>query len=47
MFWVYRTSTRTTIRETLFSLTYGCEAILPIELGNPNYLRAQDDPGFD
>ena len=29
--WGYRTTTHTATGQTLFSLVYGCEAILPIE----------------
>ena len=29
--WGYRTTTRTAIGQTLFSLVYVCEAVLPIE----------------
>jgi len=31
--WAYRTTTRTPTRETPFRLTYGIEAIIPIEMG--------------
>ena len=31
--WAYRTTVRTPIGETLFSLTYGTEAIIPVEVG--------------
>ena len=31
--WVYRTTTRTPTGETPFKLTYGTEAIIPIEVG--------------
>ena len=31
--WAYKTTARTPIGETLFSLTYGTEAIIPVEVG--------------
>ena len=31
--WAYRTTARTPTRETPFRLTYGTEAIIPIEVG--------------
>ena len=31
--WAYRTTTRTLMRETLFRLTYGTEAVIPVEVG--------------
>ena len=31
--WVYRTTARTPTRETPFRLTYGTEAVIPIEVG--------------
>ena len=33
MLWAYRTTTRSTIGETPFSLAYGCEAMVSIEIG--------------
>ena len=30
--WAYRTSARTTIGETPFRLTYGTEAVIPVEV---------------
>ena len=30
--WAYRTSARTTIGETPFRLTYGIEAVIPVEV---------------
>ncbi|KAL5565429.1 hypothetical protein UlMin_028593 [Ulmus minor] len=35
--WSYRTSFRTTIGETPFSLTYGVDAVVPVELGIPTF----------
>ena len=31
--WAYRTTTRTPSGETLFKLTYGTEAVIPVEVG--------------
>ena len=31
--WAYRTTTRTSIGETPFNLTYGTEAVIPVEIG--------------
>ena len=31
--WVYRTIARTLMGETLFRLTYGIEAVIPVEVG--------------
>ena len=33
--WVYRTTSRRSIRETPFSMTYGAEAVTPLETGFP------------
>nr|XP_027063007.1 uncharacterized protein LOC113689437 [Coffea arabica] len=34
--WAYRTTPRTATQETLFSLTYGVEAVVPAEIGLPS-----------
>ena len=31
--WAYRTTARTPTRETPFKLTYGTEAVIPVEVG--------------
>ena len=31
--WAYRTTMRTPTRETPFNLTYGTEAVIPVEVG--------------
>ena len=31
--WAYRTTTRTLIGKTPFNLTYGTEAVIPVEIG--------------
>ncbi|KAL5583004.1 hypothetical protein UlMin_015446 [Ulmus minor] len=36
--WAYRTTSRTTTGETPFSMTYGTEAVLPVEVGEPSFL---------
>ena len=33
--WTYRTTSRRSIGETLFSMTYGAEAVIPLETGFP------------
>ena len=33
--WTYRTTPQRSIRETYFSMTYGVEAVIPIESGFP------------
>ena len=33
--WTYRTTSRKSIRETPFSMTYGAEAVIPLENGFP------------
>ena len=35
--WAYRTAPQSSIRETPFSLTYGIEVVIPVELEVPNY----------
>ncbi|XP_061345883.1 uncharacterized protein LOC133291613 [Gastrolobium bilobum] len=37
--WAYRTSTQTATGETPFRLTYGCEAMVLIEIGEPSWRR--------
>ncbi|XP_072076505.1 uncharacterized protein [Arachis hypogaea] len=34
--WSYRTTPQTTTRETPFRLTYGVEAVIPVEIGDPS-----------
>ena len=34
--WAYRTIVRTATKATLFSLEYGCEAVLPLEIQIPS-----------
>ena len=41
--WSYRTSHRTATGHTLFSLAYGYEAMLPIELDPPSHRRITYD----
>ena len=33
--WTYRTTPRKSTRETSFSMTYGAEAVIPLETGFP------------
>ena len=35
--WAYRTTTRTPTRETPFRLTYGVDAVIPVEVGLTSY----------
>ncbi|KAI9120288.1 hypothetical protein K1719_007321 [Acacia pycnantha] len=37
--WGYRTSVRTSTGETPFKLTYGCEAMIPVEIGESSWRR--------
>ena len=37
MLWSYRTSFRATTGETPFSLAYGVEVVIPIEIGMPTF----------
>ncbi|XP_070012978.1 uncharacterized protein [Nicotiana sylvestris] len=34
--WIYRTTTKTSTGETSFSLVYGAEALIPVEIGEPS-----------
>ena len=45
MLWDYRTTARTSTRETLFSLAYGTEAVLHVECGIPStrYMWLDED----
>ena len=38
--WAYRTTTRTSTNETLFSLAYRFKAMIFVEVGMPNHRRA-------
>ena len=35
--WAYRTTKRSSIRETPFAMVYGTEAVIPTEIGLPTY----------
>jgi hypothetical protein len=37
--WGYRTSVQTSTQETPFRLTYGCEAMIPVEIGQPTWRK--------
>ena len=37
--WGYRTSVQSSIQETPFRMTYGCEAMIPVELGIPSWRK--------
>ncbi|KAK1398908.1 hypothetical protein POM88_008771 [Heracleum sosnowskyi] len=43
--WSYNTTPRTTTGESPFTLTYGCEAMLPVEIGAGSFRRDNYDPG--
>lgn len=42
--WAYRTTSRTATNETPFSLTYGTEAVVLTEIGEPSFRTQQFDP---
>lgn len=42
--WSYNTTPRSTTGETPFSLTYGCEAMVPVELGAGSFRRDNYQP---
>ena len=44
MLWSYNTTPRSTTGETPFSLTYGCEAMVPVEVGAGSFRRDHYDP---
>ena len=37
--WAYRTTVRTPIGKTPFNLTYGIEAVIPVEIGLTNFRK--------
>jgi transposase InsO family protein len=45
--WSYRTTIKTPIGETPFSLTYGTEVVIPAELGSPSFRVAYYNPGLN
>ena len=42
--WTYKTTTRTPTGETPFSLSYGYEAMVPVEIGMSSLRRENYDP---
>ena len=40
--WAYRTTPRTYTGETPFRLTYGMDAVIPVEIGSPSYRVSGD-----
>ena len=42
--WSYNTTPRSTTGQTPFSLTYGCEAMVPVEVGAGSFRRDHYDP---
>ncbi|KAL5573637.1 hypothetical protein UlMin_023234 [Ulmus minor] len=45
--WAYRTTCRTSTNETPFSMTYGTEAVVPIEIGELSFRTEQFDPDLN
>ena len=45
--WSYRTTTRTPTGETPFALTYGTEAVIPVEIGSVSYRVEHYNPGLN
>jgi hypothetical protein len=45
--WSYRTTVKTPTGETPFSLSYGTEAVIPVEIGSPSYRVAKFDPNYN
>ncbi|XP_075078971.1 uncharacterized protein LOC142164653 [Nicotiana tabacum] len=41
--WAYRTTAKTSTGETLFSLVYGAEAIIPVKIGEPSTRYTQEN----
>ncbi|XP_075080066.1 uncharacterized protein LOC142165400 [Nicotiana tabacum] len=43
--WAYRTTAKTGVGETPFSLVYGAEALIPVEIGKPStrYTQATEE----
>ena len=44
VFWTYRTTPRRSTRETPFSMTYGVEAVIPLETGFPTSRTSSFNP---
>jgi hypothetical protein len=45
--WSYRTTVRTATGETPFALTYGMEAVIPVEVGSSSFRVAHYNPGLN
>jgi hypothetical protein len=45
--WSYRTTVITATGETPFALTYGMEAVIPVEVGSPSFRVAHYNPGLN
>ncbi|XP_076956694.1 uncharacterized protein LOC143631972 [Bidens hawaiensis] len=45
--WAHRTMPKTSNRETPFSLTYGTEAMIPAEIGEPTRRTLQGEKGYE
>lgn len=42
--WAYRITSRTTTSETPFSMTYGIEVVVSVEIGEPSFRTTNYDP---
>jgi len=45
--WSYRTTRRTPTGKMPFSLTYGTEAVIPVDVGSPSFRVAYYNPGLN
>jgi hypothetical protein len=45
--WLYRTTPSSATFETPYSLAFGVEAVIPIEIGSPSYRIQRYNPGFN
>ncbi len=45
--WSYKTTVRMPTGETPFSLTYGMEAVILVEVGSPNFKITHYNPGLN
>jgi hypothetical protein len=45
--WSYRTTPSSATSETPYSLAFGVEAVIPVEIGSPSYCIQHYNPGFN
>jgi hypothetical protein len=45
--WSYRTTSRTTTRETPYSLMFGTEVVIPAEIGSPSFRIQHYNPDLN